>query len=189
MTKYTNPLNHVRVAAPCSADWERMVGDERARYCGQCNLHVYNLSDMTKRQAETLITNTEGRLCVRFFRRADGTILTRNCPVGLRALKRRVSRTLNAALSAVLSFFAGFGLVQSLKPAREMHTMGTIALPVVKVDYPLPPSRVPEIQPTVEAGEWTEGVMVVDRPEVLGRMSPVNIGKPKHSRGKPERSR
>jgi hypothetical protein len=123
-----------------------MVGDERARYCGQCNLHVYNLSDMTRRQAETLITNTEGHLCVRFFRRADGTILTRNCPIGLRALKRRVSRTLNAALSAVLSFFAGFGLVQSIKPAREMQTMGTIAMPVVQGDMAIPPSPGPEAE-------------------------------------------
>src|SRR5919199_1604908 len=110
MAKFTNPLDGVRVAAPCPADWEKMAGDERMRYCGQCNLHVYNLSGMTKREAEALITNSEGRLCVRFYRRADGSVLTRNCPVGLRALKQRASRVAGAALSAVLGFFAGVGL-------------------------------------------------------------------------------
>src|SRR5207248_8192511 len=110
MAKFTNPLDGVRVAAPCPADWEKMVGDERMRYCGQCSLHVYNLSGMTKREAEALITNTEGRLCVRFYRRADGTVLSRNCPVGLSALKQRATRVVGAALSAVLGFFAGVGL-------------------------------------------------------------------------------
>lgn len=114
MAKFTSPLDGVRVAAPCPADWDKMVGDERARYCGQCNLHVYNLSGMTRKEAEALITNTEGRLCVRFYRRADGTILTLNCPVGLRALKRRVTRIASATLSAVLGFFAGVGLYLDL---------------------------------------------------------------------------
>ncbi|HYH86144.1 MAG TPA: hypothetical protein VEX60_11870 [Pyrinomonadaceae bacterium] len=187
MTKYTNPLNHVRVAAPCPADWERMVGDERARYCGQCNLHVYNLSGMTKRQAETLITNTEGRLCVRFFRRADGTILTRNCPIGLRALKRRVSRTLNAALSAVLSFFAGFGLVQSLKPAREVHVMGAIAMPAVQGDMAIPPSTVPEVEPVAVAGQLElKGEAFIEEPEV-GKMAVIKIEKPNRWRGRDRR--
>jgi hypothetical protein len=182
MTKYTNPLNHVRVAAPCPADWERMVGDERARYCGQCNLHVYNLSGMTRRQAETLITNTEGRLCVRFFRRADGTILTRNCPIGLRALKRRVSRTLNAALSAVLSFLAGFGIVQSIKPARETHTMGTIALPVMQGHNPIPPSPSFEAEPlNVVMGGIGGDVMEV------GKIAVTRTEKPKRWRLKDRR--
>ena len=128
MQKFTNPLDGVRVAAPCRADWEKMAGDERMRYCGQCNLHVYNLSGMTRTEAESLITNAEGRLCVRFYRRGDGTILTRNCPVGLRALKRRVSRTAGAMLSAVLGFLAGVGLDLGFatRATTTTHTMGTI---------------------------------------------------------------
>ena len=110
MQKFTNPLDGVRIAAPCRADWEKMAGDERMRYCGECSLHVYNLSGMTKREAEALIANAEGCLCVRFYRRADGTVLTRNCPVGLRALKQRATRVAGATLSAVLGFFAGVGL-------------------------------------------------------------------------------
>jgi hypothetical protein len=129
MSKRTNPLDRVRVAAPCPADWEQMLGDERVRFCGQCSLNVYNLSGMTKREAETLLAKTEGRLCVRYYRRADGTILTRNCPVGLRALKRRVNQIASAALSTVVGFFAGLGLQRATteKPPVEM----TIAAPVM----------------------------------------------------------
>lgn len=107
MKRYTNPLDHVRVAAPCTADWEQMRGSEKVRFCAECNLNVYNLSGMTKKEAEQLIIQNEGRLCVRFYRRTDGTILTNNCPVGLRAIKRRLSRTANAVVSMVLSFTAG----------------------------------------------------------------------------------
>src|SRR3712207_1307366 len=85
MRKFTSPLEGVRVAAPCPADWEKMVGDERVRYCGQCSLHVYNLSGMTKKEAEGLVANSEGRLCVRYYRRADGSITERPCRCSSRA--------------------------------------------------------------------------------------------------------
>lgn len=129
MKKYSSPLDHVDVAAPCSADWNEMAGTEVKRFCGQCEKNVYNLSGMTKEEAEALIINTEGRLCVRFYRRADGTILTNNCPVGLRALKRRVSRITNATISVIIGFLSGLGLYSALEttPARTpTTTMGAI---------------------------------------------------------------
>jgi hypothetical protein len=70
-----------------------MQGDERVRYCGQCELNVYNLSGMNRAQAERLVQShraSDQRLCVRFYQRHDGTVLTKDCPVGLRALRRSV---------------------------------------------------------------------------------------------------
>jgi len=107
MSRFSNPLSKVRVASPCPADWDKMIGDERVRFCGQCELNVYNLSAMTEAQAENLIVRTEGRLCVRFFRRRDGSILTQDCPVGLRALRQRMSRIRRAVTAGLLGFFAG----------------------------------------------------------------------------------
>jgi hypothetical protein len=109
MSQFKCNLNHVRVAAPCNVDWDSMFGDERKRFCGQCQLNVYNLSEMTRSEAETLVARSEGRLCVRYYRRRDGSIITQNCPVGLRAIKRRLSRVANAIGSTVLTFFAGMG--------------------------------------------------------------------------------
>ncbi|MBZ5504642.1 MAG: carboxypeptidase-like regulatory domain-containing protein [Acidobacteriia bacterium] len=96
-------LNNIRIASPCSADWEKMIGDDRVRHCGQCNLNVYNLSAMSSTEAQALVTKHEGRLCVRFYHRRDGTVLTRNCPVGLKVVMRRVSRIAGIALSAAMS--------------------------------------------------------------------------------------
>lgn len=96
-----------------------MHGDSRVRHCGECNLNVYNLSEMTRQEAESLIARREGRLCVRFYRRADGTIITRNCPKGLQRIVRRVSRIAGAALSAAMSF--GTAFAQAAKPAPSQE--------------------------------------------------------------------
>lgn len=92
-----------RIASPCSADWARMAGNERVRYCPECKLHVYNFSELTGAEIEEIVASTEGRLCARLYERRDGTILTENCPVGLRPAVRRVSRILGAALTAMMS--------------------------------------------------------------------------------------
>lgn len=118
MSRFNNPLDHVRIAAPCKTDWQQMIGTDRVRFCGHCNLNVYNLSSMTRVQAESLIARTEGRLCVRFYRRTDGSILTRNCPVGLRVIHRRLSYVWRAASAAVLGFFAGVGVYNAATPAQ-----------------------------------------------------------------------
>ena len=99
-------LERVEVAAPCHADWEKMQGDERARFCQDCKLSVYNLSDMSKVDAENLLHAYEGKgLCVRFFRRKDGTILTDNCPVGLRRLRKIDIAKWSAILTAASTLF------------------------------------------------------------------------------------
>jgi hypothetical protein len=81
----------MRVATPCSADWAAMSGDDRVRSCGACQQMVYNLSDMTRAEAEALVVEREGKLCVRYFRRTDGTILFADCSVGVwRGRHRRI---------------------------------------------------------------------------------------------------
>jgi hypothetical protein len=59
-----------------------MDGDARVRFCRECNRNVYNLSTMTEREARRVVAEREGRLCVRFYQRSDGTVLTSDCPVG-----------------------------------------------------------------------------------------------------------
>jgi carboxypeptidase family protein len=97
-------LSNIRIASPCPADWNKMVGDERVRHCAECNLNVYNLSAMTEREARKLLEGNRGkRVCLRLYRRGDGTIITQDCPWGFRALKRRATLFASALFSAVLS--------------------------------------------------------------------------------------
>lgn len=112
-------LDVIDVASPCPADWDAMTGDDRVRHCGQCNLNVYNLSDMTEREAMSLVNKSEGRMCVRFFRREDGTMITRDCPVGLAALRRSIVRIWAKAAALAGAMFAG-GLLGRWGGAEEV---------------------------------------------------------------------
>lgn len=115
-------LSRMRIASPCPASWEAMEGDERVRFCRLCDLHVYDFSELTSAEAESLVARTEGRLCARLHRRADGTVLTKDCPTGLRAARRRVGRAAGAAFAAVLSLCGvAFGQNKS-KPAEACES-------------------------------------------------------------------
>ena len=150
MTRFDNPLENVRIASPCSARWEDMYGDERMRFCGECKLSVYNLSGMTKYDAANLFRLSEGRLCVRYYERPDGTILTKDCPVGWGRMKERVSVIAAAVLSLAVSMFGVLFLTSALfrksYPKGSLETllktptpkpeplMGAVALPPRKVE-------------------------------------------------------
>ena len=83
-------LDQVRVASPCKADWNEMLGDDRVRFCLGCEKNVYNLSSLARDEAEALLQARLGNeLCVRFYERADGTILTQDCPVGVQKKRRK----------------------------------------------------------------------------------------------------
>src|SRR5438046_1349796 len=92
----------IRIASPCTANWEHMVGDDRVRHCAACNLNVYNFAALTNSEIEELISSRQGRVCGRLYRRKDGTILTKNCPVGFQIKSRRISRAAGAALTAIM---------------------------------------------------------------------------------------
>ena len=158
MASFTNPLNSIKIASPCSADWNAMVGNERQRFCGQCKLNVYNLSGMTRREAENLIVNSEGRLCARFYRRADGTIITRDCPVGWAAAKKRMSRVWTAVASVFITALSGMGVV-ALSRIDTAPVIGDIELnqrreeiPVMGVVAPdyVPPSQDPAVMGEID---------------------------------------
>ncbi len=127
-TEFTNPLDSIKVASPCSADWDAMIGNERRRFCGECKLNVYNLSGMTRGEAESLIMNAEGRLCARFFRRTDGTIITKDCPVGWQAVKQRMTRVWTAVASVLITAVSGIGITAFMSQNNESVTMGNIAV-------------------------------------------------------------
>jgi hypothetical protein len=75
----TLALDDVRIASPCKMSWNDMVGDSQTRFCGGCRKSVYNLSAMTRDQAQALLDASSGDACVRLFRRSDGTVMTQDC--------------------------------------------------------------------------------------------------------------
>jgi hypothetical protein len=129
MQKFTNPLDKIKIASPCAADWSEMRGSERQRYCAMCRLNVYNLSGMTREEAESFIINAEGRVCLRIHRRADGTVMTKDCPGGWARIKRKVSRTATAVFSLVAGFFGGILALESLQTLRDFTNYDKVPEP------------------------------------------------------------
>ena len=99
------------IAAPCDVPWDGMEGDNRTRFCAQCKLNVYNIAEMSTKEAASLIRTNEGRLCLRLYQRKDGTIITDNCPVGLRKIRDRMKR----CAAAVIMSLVWVGLVSSAR--------------------------------------------------------------------------
>lgn len=127
-------LDDIRIASPCTADWNAMkvlpddVGGDRgarARFCGSCEKNVYDLSAMTRVDALALVERHEGKCCVRFYKRTDGTVLTEDCPVGLKAALRRAHLKTLAGIAACAGAVASvFGfLLGTANPISK--TLGT----------------------------------------------------------------
>ncbi len=159
------PLQTLQVASPCHADWDQMEGDDQARFCRTCRKNVYNLSEMTERDAQALVNRLEGRLCVRFYTRADGTLLTQDCPVGLRAVRRKLVRKLSYAAALLLA--SATGLLRGMGPAQA----ATHAKKHAAQHAPAKPPR---------GLTATGGVVAPPRPHLMGRIvrAPHTMGKP-----------
>ena len=111
-------LEVIDIARPCPADWTDMRGNDRVRFCNHCSLHVYNLSAMPRAEAERLVSEAEGRLCVRMYRRLDGTVITQDCGGGWRLAAKRLGRFARTATAVVLTAaLAPLGLTRWLDAA------------------------------------------------------------------------
>jgi hypothetical protein len=136
-----------------------MTGDDKARFCKSCRKNVYNLTLMTRHEAEALIQAKEGNLCVRFARRADGTVITNDCPVGAAAPQNiwrpwLFARQFAAATLAALAAFVTGSRVMAQPPLDktsgqnvfqcikdDSHTsavMGRMVAPRVPPTIPVP---------------------------------------------------
>ena len=68
------------------------------------------------RDAKTLILDKEGvadSLCLQFYRRKDGTILTQDCPVGVLRFRRGVFKVVGALAACLTLVFGFFGVARA----------------------------------------------------------------------------
>jgi hypothetical protein len=145
-TNTSDWLSQIKVASPCRAPWDQMTGNDRARFCSYCQKNVYNLSALSRAEITALIQEKEGKLCARFYRRSDGTLLTADCPIGLRRLTRRL-----------------YGL--KVAAAGMLLAAGTVLLITRNDPVPRSPGRLSRL--------WTEAVWTVKgwlglQPVILG---------------------
>lgn len=108
-------LDAIQVRKPCEVPWDSMAGDDHKRFCSLCKLHVYNLEAMTRAEVESHLLG-EGRRCIRMTRRADGTVVTRDCGAVRRERKMRRGA---AALVFILACFTAGGMGFVFRPQAE----------------------------------------------------------------------
>ncbi len=128
-------LDQVRVASPCDRDWNEMLGDDRVRYCLGCEKNVFNLSAMSREDAEQLLQERVGKdLCVRFYQRADGTILTEDCPVGVKRKRRKKLALAFAAAGATAMAATTLMMRTACKPMMGEPAVQQMAPSAVPTD-------------------------------------------------------
>jgi hypothetical protein len=155
-------LDGLRIASPCKASWDDMVGDDRVRFCGQSAKNVFNVAAMTRDEAYDLMRANEAQsVCMRLHRRADGTVMTSDCPEG--AKKKRVRRL--ALVAGGLAAAAGGALFAM----GDAQTMGEIA--PVAGGVRMPEAR-PEAVPmgVVDVAPVGSVVVPAGDPPVLGKV-------------------
>ena len=130
-------VNNLRVASPCPVSWNAMTGDDRTRHCDLCELNVHNVAGMTRDEVASLVGQNNGRLCMRLFRRTDGTVITKDCPVGLRAVRKRVAGLAGAALASIL------GLVSiSYSQDKEIKKVDASKIQITRTAAPIAKSGI-----------------------------------------------
>lgn len=167
-------LQNVRVASPCHADWDEMqpIDSDRVRFCQGCRKNVYNLSEMGQAEAEGLLRAHEGHLCVRYYRRLDGTILTADCPVGLRAAQQLVLTRTRASV--------GLCMLLCVALAAYNASIRTTSTPVAGGIHSVANPPPPEVT-------WTTGMVsaVPEQPRTSGQSKSDTPSEPRMGRPEP----
>jgi len=161
-------LNAIDVETPCEVPWDTMQGDNRVRHCGHCRQNVYNIEALPRAEAIRLIGAREGRVCVRFHRRRDGTVVTADCWARLRAARRKGWLAF-AAMLVIVGTAQLFAMLAGLAGLGRLGRQGEIAAPAIT-----PSTAAPVIPPsaTVRRSDVVMGKMVMP-PEPLPPTAPV----------------
>lgn len=160
-------LHHIQIESPCTASWAAMRGNDRVRHCSDCNKDVFNLSAMAEAEAAELLAGNDGNLCVRFYRRQDGTVMTSDCSTSLRAATRRSLRKIPAA--------AGVALLAISASAAADQQLPLLAPEVVQAGPTMGAPPPPPAAPAVVKQEQKVTMIMGERKS--GRVTPAPYGK------------
>jgi hypothetical protein len=149
----------VYLASPCSIPWETMNGSERQRSCGGCSRTVFNISDMTRREAEAFLRENGSSACMKFYRRTDGTIMTDDCPRALRKLRDQCKFAARIAVGLV-----AFAVSFPAALAQSVQTRDT--------------TPITDNVKRIESNAKNANQPSLDSPPMPGGLLPITMGEP-----------
>jgi len=118
--------DRLRIASPCTEDWDAMIGDARVRHCSQCERDVFDLSAMSRAEIAASGADAGASPCVRLYLRRDGNVLT---PDGGPTSPQTQARRAVAAVACAVTAVGGLAAHEALEnqrhsaqvPARSTH--------------------------------------------------------------------
>lgn len=165
-------LDGICIAMPCSVDWNSMKGNDEVRLCGGCDKNVYNISAMSKKRAEEILS--EPTLpCLQISRRADGTLITDECPKILRPFRSSWTKMVGSFLSLLAALSPQLAAASDEKIPKNLFLRGRPAAvgtptgeaagqkteqPQKKIQMPLPPGMPVFISKPKAANLWPASI-------------------------------
>lgn len=151
----SDEVDSVEIENPCDVPWDSMPGDDRIRHCGKCDQNVYNVQSLPRHEAARLMSISGQRVCLRIYRRRDGTVVTADCWSRLRAARRQGVWTF-AGVLVIVAWAEVAAIAVGLAGLRKVG------------------ARLPKIAPAVESAalrhpvdeELISGLMRPKRPAV-----------------------
>ncbi|HXC35961.1 MAG TPA: hypothetical protein VNV43_08810 [Candidatus Acidoferrales bacterium] len=71
MNENTSPWT---IRQKCTADWEKMHGNDKRRFCERCQRHVYNVSAMSREEREVFESPVGMKECIFYSQRRNGEV-------------------------------------------------------------------------------------------------------------------
>jgi hypothetical protein len=122
-TQPKSGVQNYRKARPCSVEWDSLAGTDRFRICNQCNVHIYNFKNVSFEEAAQIVFKREGKSDPCFYRRADGTFLTSDCPAGQSTSQKMIWTASIVAVCVLIGVYGIFAMststVSSHQPAKK----------------------------------------------------------------------
>ncbi len=119
-------LNQLSINEPCPMSWSEMDGDNAKRFCGHCQKHVHNFSEMNSKSVAQLMESGES-ICAKIQRRPDGSIITKET-ISRRGWFGHLASTAAAALVVLMFGGCKDDIVEAV---GEMSVPGDQAVPAI----------------------------------------------------------
>jgi len=147
-------LEQLNVAEPCHASWKEMRGKGTGRFCGHCQKTVHDLSAMPREEAERLLCQSGGELCVRFTKSADGHVLTLDYQT--QSGRRRWSWKIWTVIGLIGALTVGVvnaAIFGTRVIPRKTVIMGGLQMPNPTTNSTTPPCAIPNVIPPAVSPE------------------------------------
>lgn len=123
---FNHTLDRLTLTKPCDADWDSMAGNDQVRFCKHCDLHVTNLSSISRTEARRVVESARGRICVRYMIGPSGGVHTQKMPEQLYRIGRRASRIAAGAFTATLSLSSGAAQTRVTSAAPSVENVARV---------------------------------------------------------------